>query len=479
MAYRLLRPRRHRRLEDLHGLVVERPEARREGAAAGPAVAFGHSYNAANQRIGETVSDNTWLSYPSGAGTTAYTANSLNQYTAVGAVTPTYDGNGNLTFDGTTTLGHDPENRLVSASGGGNTATYAFDPRGRRKVRTVNGTTTVTVTGADNRELMDYDGATGAILRWYAYGPGPNAVLNQMNVASGTRDTLLPDLLGSIVASVDSSTGNIAPFGYRPYGTTAAAPAQFGYTGQRVDQETGLYYYRARHYSPQWGRFAQADPIGYQGGINLYGYVFNDPLNMTDSGGMAPESSMNYSYAWDSGPSWGQGLLQSSINAVPGAYYSGLAQQEYRAGNYASAAVYGGASLADATLGILTFGLSTRASAAIRSTTSAVSLYEVGPANALRARSIVGDRLEVHHVMQAHPAQQIIANYDRITAPAIAISRRDHQMIPNLSGQFSGSARDVLARDIRNLRTFTSAPNTALQELIQLNKTQYPGAFGR
>ncbi|MBX9943888.1 MAG: hypothetical protein K2Y40_07395 [Reyranella sp.] len=256
-------------------------------SAAGPVVTFGHSYNKANQRTAETVSDNTWLAYPSGTpSTTGYTANTLNQYTAVGAVTPTYDGNGNLTFDGTTTLGHDPENRLVSASGGGNTATYAFDPRGRRKVRTVNGTTTVTITGADNRELMDYDGATGAILRWYAYGPGPNAVLNQMNVASGTRDTLLPDLLGSIVASVDSSTGNIAPFGYRPYGTTSAAPAQFGYTGQRVDQETGLYYYRARHYSPAWGRFTQADPIGYQGGINLYGYVGNDPLNATDPSGL-------------------------------------------------------------------------------------------------------------------------------------------------------------------------------------------------
>jgi RHS repeat-associated protein len=46
--------------------------------------------------------------------------------------------------------------------------------------------------------------------------------------------------------------------------------------------ETGLYFYRARHYSPQWGRFLQPDPIGYSGGINLYAYVGNDPLNFCE-----------------------------------------------------------------------------------------------------------------------------------------------------------------------------------------------------
>jgi YD repeat-containing protein len=52
---------------------------------------------------------------------------------AVGAVTPTYDGNGNQTFDGTFTFGYDAENRLTSASGAGNTVTYAYDAEGRRK----------------------------------------------------------------------------------------------------------------------------------------------------------------------------------------------------------------------------------------------------------------------------------------------------------------------------------------------------------
>lgn len=158
--------------------------------------------------------------------------------------------------------------------------------RGRRKLRTVNGTATVTITGADDRALLDYDGTTGAVLRWYAHGPGPNAVLNQMNVPAATRDTLLPDTLGSVIASVDAS-GAITKFGYQPFGLTPTPPPQFGFTGQRPDQETGLYYYRARQYSPEWGRFTQPDPIGYGGGANLYAYVYNDPLNLLDPEGLA------------------------------------------------------------------------------------------------------------------------------------------------------------------------------------------------
>jgi RHS repeat-associated protein len=208
--------------------------------------------------------------------------------TAVGAVTPTYDDNGNLTFDGTFNFGYDAENRLTSASGAGNTASYADDAQGRRKTRTVNGTTTVFVTDAANREVLEYDGATGAILRWYAYGLGSNDVLNQINVAASTRTTLMPDIQGSIIASLDSTTGALSKIGYLPYGKSASA-GPFGYTGQRIDTETnGIYYYRARHYSPLLGRFMQADPIGYSGGVNLCAYVGNDPLNHIDSSGNCP-----------------------------------------------------------------------------------------------------------------------------------------------------------------------------------------------
>ena len=126
----------------------------------------------------------------------------------MGAVTPSYDANGNLTCDGTFTYGYDAENRLTSASGAGNTASYAYDAQGRRKLKTVNGTTTVFVTDADNREVLEYDGASGAILRWYAYGLGSNDVLNQMNVAAATRATFIPDLQGSIIATLELELGS-------------------------------------------------------------------------------------------------------------------------------------------------------------------------------------------------------------------------------------------------------------------------------
>jgi RHS repeat-associated protein len=144
----------------------------------------------------------------------------------------------------------------------------------------------VFVTDADNREVLEYGGTSGQqILRWYAYGAGPNAVLNRMDLGPGTRQTLIPDIQGSIAATQDSSTGALTPRGYLPYGESSPAPGTFAYTGQRNDDETGLYYYRARMYAPNTGVFLQADPTGPAGGKNPYAYVGGDPLNRVDPGG--------------------------------------------------------------------------------------------------------------------------------------------------------------------------------------------------
>ena len=60
------------------------------------------------------------------------------------------------------------------------------------------------------------------------------------------------------------------------------------YTAREFDAETGLYYYRARYYDPQTGRFLSEDPIGFHGGINKYVYALNDPTKYRDPGGLWP-----------------------------------------------------------------------------------------------------------------------------------------------------------------------------------------------
>jgi len=277
-----------------------------QGTRPATSASFAFGYDATNRRISQSATDNSWWGYPTTAKNVSYSANNLNQYTAVGAVTPTYDGNGNLTSDGTFTFGYDAENRLISASGVGMSATYVYDAQGRRKSKTVNGTTTVFVTEFANREILEYAGATGALQNWYAYGLGPNEALNQMNVASNTRATLIPDVQGSFVGSFDASTGTLTKFGYQAYGESASTGGSFRYTGQRIDPETnGLYYYRARMYAPGWGRFMQVDPIGYAGGTSLYAYVDNDPLSRLDPYGTDP-------------------LIGTTVGFVAGAYYGAL-----------------------------------------------------------------------------------------------------------------------------------------------------------
>jgi len=77
---------------------------------------------------------------------------------------------------------------------------------------------------------------------------------------------------------------------YLPFGKaqliTETITNNFRFPGQYFDEETGLHYNMHRYYNPATGRYMTPDPIGLEGGINLYGFVQNDPVNFVDPWGL-------------------------------------------------------------------------------------------------------------------------------------------------------------------------------------------------
>ena len=246
------------------------------------------TYNPASQITSESRSAAyAWSGYSDV--TRSHTINSLNQVTQTSSslqpgspVSFSYDGKGNLTSDGTNGYCYDSENRLTGA-GSPRTAPRL---RGLPMIRS-GGCRTYSSGGSNSfaydgvNMLAEYDGS-GMLQRRYVFGPGTDEPIVQYE-GSGTADRrwLYADERGSVMAIADASGNVIATNAYDEYGNPPLDGSghnlnsgRFQYTGQAWLPELGLYYYKARLYSPTLGRFLQPDPIGYAGdGPNLYAYV--------------------------------------------------------------------------------------------------------------------------------------------------------------------------------------------------------------
>lgn len=105
--------------------------------------------------------------------------------------------------------------------------------------------------------------------------------------------------IGNACLELDDQAKIITYEEYHPYGTSAyratdasrQVPAKrYRFTGMERDEETGLNYHTARYYIPWLGRWAAADPVGMQAGVNLYAYVKGNPVASTDRNGLHEET---------------------------------------------------------------------------------------------------------------------------------------------------------------------------------------------
>jgi RHS repeat-associated protein len=241
-----------------------------------------YQFNEAHQLMSQFVSDEQFMWHPPSAVTTTYgAANNINQYPTVDADTYTYNNNGCLTADGVWTFGYDVQNRLTSAAKSGVSASYLYDPLNRQSQKDVGGTKTRFIYNGAQR-IAEYNGTSGSLITRFVYAKGLDEPVVEVTSA-GIKSYFHRDRQGSIIAKTDDTGAVTQRNEYGPFGESAALSGiSFGYTGQRYDAESGLYFYKTRYYSPVIGRFLQPDTIGYGDGLNMYAYVNNQPMDSVD-----------------------------------------------------------------------------------------------------------------------------------------------------------------------------------------------------
>ena len=236
----------------------------------------GHDYNALNQLIASTSPERLY----------------------------TYDEDGNL-ISGFTPAGHaftavyNADERLSSIEyNDGDTVhryefVYGFDGFLGQMKRFENTTPVedLRIVRAGALAVQERDGAN-AVIREYLWGLNKGGGIGGLlAMGQGGRDyAYLFDGKGNVSAVIDSAQAVVASYRYDSFGRlmtqTGTLDQPFQFSTKRYLADVGLNYYGFRFYSPAMGRWLNRDPLGELGGLNLYGFVQNDPVNIFDPYGL-------------------------------------------------------------------------------------------------------------------------------------------------------------------------------------------------
>jgi RHS repeat-associated protein len=231
-------------------------------------------------------------SWQTPGGSSSATYGVTNQMKSLGGVSILRDANGNTLDDGHRTYQWDAAGRLVGIGYSGNIelkSLFRYDGLGRRivDIETSNGSSVETrylwcgVKVCQSRDMLD-----NPLSRYFDEGEN----------RTQTGETLYYDRdhLGSVRDLTDSKSGAVKEsFDYDPYGNLTAGngageSSAFRYAGMMYHATSGLYLSAYRAYDPIGSRWLSRDPIAEAGGVNLYAYVFGNPVNYADESGLAP-----------------------------------------------------------------------------------------------------------------------------------------------------------------------------------------------
>jgi RHS repeat-associated protein len=222
---------------------------------------------------------------------------------------------------------YDFADRILSRSVGGSVVeTFSHDADGNMIARTTAGVTTTYNWNDDNRLISiskpclnagyryDSEGirkSKGSDTRYFSSGAASLADLHPTNsisyvqghqilgmIQAGAFYWYISDALSTVRLVVDGTGAVVASYASDEFGNQTAATGSAdlrqhtysGGLGVRNDADSGLYCARQRYYDPSVGRWLNADPIGFEGGLSLLAYVGNNPTNFVDPEGLQLEN---------------------------------------------------------------------------------------------------------------------------------------------------------------------------------------------
>ena len=437
----------------------------------GSAVTMAYTYDHWGNRTSQLIT----------AGTGNETQWTNQQYNANNQLTTTWtnDAAGNVTYDGFHHYVYDAENRLVSVGTPNPQYAYAYDGENNRIAQLQSGVVQKEYLYDFQGRLMSEIGLDFKMARGNIYvgnellaEDAPDPYRSSTPTATLLRIT---DQVGTLRAREDVGANWVGAYGSFPFNDNPnITNAPWGippendmlFTGKQEDAESGLDYFGARYYNSLRGRFMSPDwadkpetvPYGdlkNPQSLNLYGYLNNDPLSKVDKDGHQACPACEQ-VVEDYATPYIQKFGDQAVGFLAGV---GAAAAAKASGFFDAASDF-----------VISHPLPILSSADPVPTQP----YDTGTANGLRGNSEVGDNLDIHHVPQSQPASQTVEGYDKGTAPAIALPKGEHQAISPEKGEATRTPRDQLAKDVKDLRNHTNAPNSKIQEVIQINKDKYP-----